>query len=1763
MSLDPAKLTRDLSQDYSSYLRSRFFFKDDKLRDQFSRLLASDRRLHSGPFLELVPPFRGGSNPRQLVEKGILGNRLLDLPGHVLLPDRNLYAHQQVAIDRIQAGRNVVVATGTGSGKTEVYLLPILHHILEEFGTPSAEQVGIRALLVYPMNALANDQLRRIRHLLQDTPEITFGRYIGETPASRDHGLGRFRETWPSEPVIPNELKSREEMWESPPHILVTNFAMLEYLLIRPQDSVFFEAGSGDVLRFLVLDEVHTYDGAKGTEVAMLLRRVKQRMGIVKKGQLRCVATSATLGGGRDFSDIADFATQLFDEPFVHPATGSASDIVAAQRTAHARPSQTWSPGLDGFYGRLASLVDEGAPSSKVASFLSDERVGLSPSLVDRISKTIDTAGGTPMGVAASAGSAAEAEGGDWDWGATSDTEPDAGPAPEAKAIGEGLYHLLSGDSRLVRLRELCADEPTPLAKLEGELFGGDGSQLNRRGELLALIALATRAALGPEDTPLIVARYHFFLRALEGGFACLEDHTGGGPRLFLERRRTCPEHQSSSVFEIGVCRRCGEGILVGSLTLDPTTGFHKVSNEDPTQESLLEDERRTRVFLTLSDRATQLLNEDELIDESGAAELQAEFSRVRLCRRCGVLGSADDDSWNCLCEDSAGTVDVFRVPSRGRDVKLCPSCGSRSLHRDILQTLYTGPDEPVAELATTVYQTSNEDFVLGKGPKRKLLTFSDSRQDAAYFAPYLESVYRTTLRRHVLLGMVRDLSEPIPIEDLAKRVAKYLEEKRWLGETAGRDAIDAEAWRWIVGEVLHASKDRRSLEELGIVDFALRRFPSIEIPPAITQELQLSDTGQAWALLQELLDSLRDAYVLTLPAGLSRDDEVFAPARADVAVALKRAPNDRRSVSWVPQLAHLSNTRLDYLTRLCERRRLSVDDERLRRFLGALFENFLTRPNAEFAARYFDRHAADPERGIVFQLARRGWSLVPPRALERIYRCERCGRRTGQSLWGVCPTYRCDGTLAPASENSTDRADHYRLRYANFRELWMVAREHTAQLDAITAAGYQNLFNEGGIDVLSCSTTFELGVDLGELECVLLRNVPPTPANYAQRAGRAGRRLGAAAFVVAYAQRRSHDLTYYNSPLRMISGRVRPPTFRMDNERIVRRHLYATALAAFFESAPEAFGKGRVRDFFGGDNIDRDGVTMIEQFLASRPVELGTNLQSIIPEQLQKSLGLADWSWADEFLHGAPLSLKSLQDEYGRDCEYYRSAEKSASDAGQHTRARLYQWIRGTIQRRHLLGALANRGLFPKYGFPVDAVNLEISPEALNKVGRTGENQQLDDLGLELSRDLKLAISEYGPGSSVVAGGYVWRSAGLKVLPDRRLEEISYYHCPCGAFQIVPPGTRPAACPHCGESHKQAHAGRYVRPEFGFVTTDQAPQRASTRRPERQYATRIAFANYVGDHAQEYVLRWPGVYVGEPGSARLVSINSGKGQRGFRFCQDCGFAEPVAAGRRSGSREHARPRGGTCRGTIAWGVDLGHDVITDVLELRLYSPRIIGQDQWCSVAYALAEGAATALAIKREDVDVVIRVATDGGESVFLFDTVPGGAGHVMRIHEHLSSVLRAAYDRVAECSCEDTTSCYECLRTFGNQRFHNALQRGIAKGFLGTALSLDPELREKRLNLAGERDALDLIADAELQECVRGLVEDGVSMPEVGYEMTDKAGAVLAEAEVAWPNQRVAVGADDDAVEVFQAHQWRVLRLDAVLNAPAVLGKLVRTPQ
>ena len=293
--IDPLGTTQAVAEAYRRYLATFFQPADSQLAAQLASQLEHSYKLTKGPILQARAPYVEGASLRGLVESAVLHPRLLEVDAEALPSDRPLYLHQEKAICKVVAGRNVAIATGTGSGKTEAFIVPIVNSLLLEADRGTLGEPGVRALLLYPMNALANDQMKRLQSFLSNFPDITFGRYVGDTQDNRQAALEVYRRRFRRDP-LPNELIDRRSMQEAPPHILLTNYAMLEYLLLRPEDSRFFDGDTGRHWRYVVLDEVHVYDGAKGSELAMLLRRVRDRVNGSERGKLTCIATSATLG---------------------------------------------------------------------------------------------------------------------------------------------------------------------------------------------------------------------------------------------------------------------------------------------------------------------------------------------------------------------------------------------------------------------------------------------------------------------------------------------------------------------------------------------------------------------------------------------------------------------------------------------------------------------------------------------------------------------------------------------------------------------------------------------------------------------------------------------------------------------------------------------------------------------------------------------------------------------------------------------------------------------------------------------------------------------------------------------------------------------------------------------------------------------------------------------------------------------------------------------------------------------------------------------------------------------------------------------------------------------------------------------------------------------------------------------------------------------------------------------------------------------------
>ena len=291
---DPIKAAREIKASYIDYITTTFDLADPDYAKALRQELQREGMVAKGPYLDIGGSYETGATLFQLMDAGRASPLFRTLEAvpekeRELKLDRPLYSHQERALTLASNGENLVVTTGTGSGKTESFLLPILNHLLREEERGELGP-GVRAIIIYPMNALANDQMKRMRALLKGHPAITFGLYNGNTEHTRKKALEAYRHTLQTDPQ-PNEIISREEMQSTPPHILITNYSMLEYMMLRPKDDAVFR---GARLRFIVLDEAHIYKGATGMETSLLMRRLRAR--ISEPDSVQYILTSATLG---------------------------------------------------------------------------------------------------------------------------------------------------------------------------------------------------------------------------------------------------------------------------------------------------------------------------------------------------------------------------------------------------------------------------------------------------------------------------------------------------------------------------------------------------------------------------------------------------------------------------------------------------------------------------------------------------------------------------------------------------------------------------------------------------------------------------------------------------------------------------------------------------------------------------------------------------------------------------------------------------------------------------------------------------------------------------------------------------------------------------------------------------------------------------------------------------------------------------------------------------------------------------------------------------------------------------------------------------------------------------------------------------------------------------------------------------------------------------------------------------------------------------
>ena len=1586
------------------------------LRREFRQLL-EDRELVKGPFLEALPDFEKGATLRSLLraQGGFLNDALGDLPDRIL--DRPLHRHQE---DALRAASEKLVsilsATGTGSGKTETFLLPIAHRLLDD---PEPERPGVRCLLIYPMNALANDQLYyRIAPLFGwqlAKARISFGRFTSQIRANarRDEEVSRLHENDKLMSALGGQIPShwrltREEMLAQPPRILITNYAMLEHLLLLPRNAPLF---AQDTLECIVLDEIHTYTGAQATEVAYLLRKLKNRLGL--KRTLQVFGTSASLPSGQaNDLRILKFASDLFGE--------GVDRVIRGQRIPHhglTRPTD------NAFSLDVATWIAIGKALAALASEAEPDVMQWEEALEHHL---------------------------------ISDRVP---PLPQGQTrLGPALEHVFAANREVRETSAILSDGGiVAFADVADRLFSGAvaSSLEERTAALSAVVRLGMLARAHEEAYPLLPARYHLAVSGIEGICVALDATAPEGWRVLKPLRVYSDD--TGHYYPLLVCRKCGQPYL---------EGFEHHGRMHNRRPSVDEGQVRRQVFWLGWPPSVRTVDEEDL-EEGEAENAEGQFRRRCIDPRTGMPPASGATGITLYEIDT-----VEDAEERAHYVKRCPACGGRSSgsEAEIITRMHPGNEA----LASVVVQQVIEALPARKDPDgdplpmdgRALLTFSDNRQNAAFFAPYFERTAGDLALRSAIYHALADGDEPLDLQMLFEEVFKTWRRRSQpvLIDENGEIRTSMPGMRdrlmgRIAAEFCTPGGRRNSLEALGLVRVSWDKTRFRRLLNEITPHIPEPQRGQSDPLLRFLLETMRreKAIANLWDVDLSSEYVWGAPYAGKRAFALHSGGD--ASHAWLPpEGTRRHNRRTFYLVE-----RLGWTWDAARDFLAFVWAVMET---ARLRIRHQPGYALD------------GKALRFERAADHaLFVCKTCGLLQTDVVDQCCTAFRCTGHVHRLDDDERKRMaeeSHYVYLYRQGRAMTARAHEHTASLSTDLREEVERDFARGRINLLSCTTTMEMGVDLGDLEAVVNLNIPPGIANYQQRTGRAGRRAQAAPFCVTVARNAQYDQAMFRAFRGYLSGTAPVPFLLLDNAQLFQRHQVGIVLSHLLRQhiTNLAVNAPALADLFGSkfdakalqefiDGLDRwlsesGGVAAIAE---------AEGLAERLPEAIRDAIAL----------RGAGLisHVREQVEQFAREihARWQRYADKvnELAQAGDDTRTlkQRARWsdMRDRYMQQFLVDQFSQRSLIPTYSFPVHSLTLEVTRD----FGQQGFWGKEGDISL--SRDAMLGISEYAPGAEVVANGRIWTSAGLAYYPRAFVPTEWYAACPeCHHVDIgLERSDLPPACSNCG-----ATAGRqrraHLRPR-GFVTSYEertGKDPGTTRRRERP-ADEARLITIPGesrfrdtDHPRirGALLRARPSDDGPAG--RMFIVNRGPVRNGYYVCPRCNFATAANQPKPMAITHHEPLTGKPCvnHGPL-WTQDLAHEFDTDVLLWRFAAPIPVADAteanprQWAegfarTLAETLRFTAANRLEIQANELRATFRLRSQMIEIV-LYDAVAGGAGYCVRLHEEgsMKTMLADAVRRL-DCEADCASACTLCLCDYSNQAHWDQLDRKPVQNWL-----------------------------------------------------------------------------------------------------------------
>ena len=1567
MAFLPVEASAEITAKYKRYLSTIFEFKDKDYQKQFDSLLDKSGQFANGPFLDVTDSFEKGDCINDLIAKGKLPVNFKRLNINLTRP---LYRHQQEAIEKALSGKNMVVSTGTGSGKTESFLIPVVSEIISEYESGKLD-AGVRALLIYPMNALANDQMERLRELLKDYPEITYGSYTGQTKNRFSDAFTEYKALNDGREPDTNELISREQMKDAPPHIMITNYAMLEYLMIRPDDSVFFSEEMAHKWKYVVLDEAHVYAGSTGIEVSMLLRRLKATLG---NNDIKYILTSATLGDDKSNNEVAQFASNLCAAHF------SEKDVVRASRVDVLPGRASYDLTAD-FYRETAEAILKDEPN------------------VERISEIIAK----------------------------------YGPKPDvSQSIDEQIYDAVINDKTFLQVKNYLKN-PKKIRQISKEM----GWSAKDTEQFVAVSSKAIKNGINLFD-----ARYHMFLRATDGVFITLAPDK----HVFFDRTEYYINSNGTKlkVFEAGTCSFCHSIFLLGEIKKD--------------ENRFIQSGRKV-----MTGQADVLLLADVIdeTDEDTFDEEEIGTEAFDLCPYCGFIRRAGLKKSSCCEHGEQSLVRVWKVKkNENKAITKCPACETTNPF-GIVRMFFTGQEAVTSVIGTALFESLpsykitfekkelfdesgfeieevNNEFKVSEA--KQFIAFSDSRQAAAFYASYMDKTYKTILYKRFIVEVLRngiDISGR-PLSFFVDNLISEFEKNNICDQGT---YVKKEAWKAVLEELVD-NNGKTSLTKMGLLRITIN--DDIKIPGNPKWGLS---TEEVRTICDEfLLSMLSNAAVTQSKVPLTKEDnEDYTHGGVLSTFTYSDSDAGRRRKAFIPTRQGLSNKRLDYINKIAVKVGMPDDDASCLTLLKGIWDHLLTNK---------DRNILTLEDGAY----RVNAEALSFKEGKQWYICPKCKTITCNNVKGVCPTYKCEGELEPIDINEQFSGNHYYEMYQNLEMRPLRIVEHTAQLSRDESYEYQKRFKNKEIDILSCSTTFEMGVDVGTLETVFMRNMPPSPSNYAQRAGRAGRSIESAAFALTFCNKSNHDFTFFNEPISMIRGKILPPAFNVNNEKIAIRHIYASAASFFWKKNPEFFSTAKN---MMGDGLDSEptGFDQFLDYIGSKPEDLKDYIKAFLPKKLISDLQVETYGWLEGLVGQGdnPGILTRAEAEYKEEVNILL-AEREELNKQMRGDGFVLQRLR-TFYNEPIIAFLSRKGVFPRYGFPVDTVELSIPSGTVNQ----------GVFGLQLQRDLSMAISEYVPGSQIVANGNLITSRYIKKAPTMLWKMYDYRICDeCKSISI---STHTEAvekeeenvCSVCGKPATKSDQ-TFIIPEFGFIADGNNIRKPSLIKPNRTYNNEIAYVGNKDDAFREFDIGNSEILMMQSQKDEMVVINESH----FFVCPVCGYTEvDDKTFSRVMRKEHKDANGyRKCKNKDLRRYSLGYRFSTNVLQIRFMNPTLpaVEWDHAYSVLQGIIRGFCSYFSIDERDVSGCLQYfrnekTGNGAYSIVFYDKVPGGSGYVSMLDtpDKLKAVLERTRDIMNSCVCggeNGDASCYSCLRNYYNQRHHDEMKRRYVIDFIDQVL-------------------------------------------------------------------------------------------------------------